>query len=78
LYKVTWDTETNGVLLADNIPSSQEIIPPRPVFYEELDLLGLDKFWSYPKSPEPLLWAIGRRYYYKGELVAEARGGEYI
>jgi len=75
LYKVTWDTETNGVLLADNIPSSQEIIPPRPVFYEELDLLGLNKFWSYPKSPEPLLWAIGRRYYYKGELVAEARGG---
>lgn len=75
MYKVTWDTETNGVLLADNIPSSQEIIPPRPVFYEELDLLGLDKFWSYPKSPEPLLWAIGRRYYYKGELVAEAREG---
>jgi phosphoadenosine phosphosulfate reductase len=75
LYKVTWDIGTNGVLLADNITSAQEIIPPRPVFYEELDLLGFDKFWSYPNVEEPLLWAIGRRYYYKGELVAEARGG---
>ncbi|MGB9683111.1 MAG: phosphoadenosine phosphosulfate reductase family protein, partial [bacterium] len=75
MYKVTWDIETNGVLLADNITSAQEIIPPRPVFYEELDLLGFNKFWSYPNVEEPLLWAIGRRYYYKGEWVAEVKGG---
>ncbi|MGC8889207.1 MAG: phosphoadenosine phosphosulfate reductase family protein, partial [bacterium] len=73
MYKVTWDIETNGVLLADNITSAQEIIPPRPVFYEELDLLGFNKFWSYPNVEEPLLWAIGRRYYYKGEWVAETK-----
>ena len=24
---------------------------------------------------EPLLWNTGRRYYYKGNLVASARGG---
>lgn len=75
LYKVIWNKDVNSVLLVDGAESSQEIIPPRPVFYEELDLLGLDKFWEYPKCEEPLLWNIGRRYYYKGELVAEVRGG---
>ncbi|HHW17413.1 MAG TPA: phosphoadenosine phosphosulfate reductase family protein [Firmicutes bacterium] len=48
----------------------------RPVFYEELDLLGFSQHWSYQRVEEPLLWAIGgRKYYYKGELVAEAEGG---
>lgn len=75
MYKVVWDKDLNGVLLVDGVESSQEIIPPRPVFYEELDLLGLNNFWEYPKCEEPLLWSIGRRYYYKGELVAEVRGG---
>ncbi len=75
MYKVTWDRDTNSILLVDNENSSKIIAPPRPVFFEELDLLGFDKFWDYPKAQEPLLWAIGRRYYYKGELVAEAKGG---
>ena len=75
MYKVTWDRDSNSILLVDNENSSKIIAPPRPVFFEELDLLGFDKFWDYPKDQEPLLWAIGRRYYYKGELVAEAKGG---
>ncbi|MCX7795064.1 MAG: phosphoadenosine phosphosulfate reductase family protein, partial [bacterium] len=75
MYKVIWDKEINGVLLVDGVESSQEITPPRLVFYEELDLLGLNNYWKYPKCEEPLLWSIGRRYYYKGELVAEVRGG---
>jgi len=37
--------------------------------------LGFDKYWEYPKSEEPLLWNIGRKYYYFGEMVAEVRGG---
>lgn len=49
---------------------------PRPVFWEELDFLGLDKLgWHYPRSKEPLLWACERRYFYKGELVLEVKGG---
>lgn len=48
---------------------------PRPVFFEELDLLGLDKLgWEYPHCEEPLLWAINKQYYYQGELVFEAKG----
>ena len=75
MYKIKWDSKINGILLDDKINDKEEIVPPRPVFYEELDLLGFDKYWSYPKTKEPLLWAIGRRYYYKGVCVAEARGG---
>lgn len=73
MYKVVWDKENNGILLVDS--SSKAIKSPQPVFYEELDLLGLDKFWKYPKVYEPLLWKVGRRYYYKGRLVAEVKGG---
>ncbi len=76
MYKVKWDEETNGVILSDNISDEEMIsIPPRPVFYEELDLFGFNKYWKYPKSENPILWASGRKYYYKGELVAEIIGG---
>ncbi|MGV8094698.1 MAG: phosphoadenosine phosphosulfate reductase family protein [Mangrovibacterium sp.] len=75
MFKITWDKENNGVFLT--MKSSDEVlnVPPRPVFFEELDLLGLDKYWNYPKSDEPLLWACDRRYFYYGELVLEAKGG---
>ncbi len=50
--------------------------PPRPVFFEELDLLGMDeKGWTYPSSPDPLMWACNRRYFYDGQLVMEVKGG---
>lgn len=73
MYKVIWDPETKGILLSTD--ALNDIEPPRPVFYEELDLLGFDKYWIYPKTEEPLLWSIGRKYYYKGEEVAIAKGG---
>lgn len=75
MFKITWDKDYNGVLLT--MKSSDEVlnVPPRPVFFEELDLLGVDKYWKYSKSEEPLLWACDRRYFYRGELVFEAKGG---
>ena len=75
VYKITWDKEINGVLLHSRIVADVLGTSPRPVFFEELDLLGLDKFgWKYPHCKEPLLWAINKQYYYKGELVFEAKG----
>lgn len=40
----------------------------RPVFFEELEFLVLDKNfgWQFPKSEEPLCWAEERRYFYRG------------
>ena len=74
MYNVKWDCEINGILLTDD----EGIVPPRPVFSEELDLLGFDKYWDYPKAENPLLWANGRRYFYKGNLVATAKKGDAL
>lgn len=76
MYKIKWDTNNNSILLDDKSSEKESIVPPRPVFFEELDLLGFDKHWEYPKSEAPLLWSVGRRYYYHGKLVAEAKGGD--
>jgi len=75
MHAVTWDEELNGIILTLSTTPKRRISPPRPVYNEELDLLGFSKVWEYPKASEPLLWAIGRRYYYRGFLVAEAKGG---
>lgn len=75
MYRVAWDPILNGVLLVNGNKDCKAVAPPRPVFHEELDLMGFDNFWTYPRGDAPLLWAIGRKYYYKGELVAEAKGG---
>ncbi|HOM97926.1 MAG TPA: hypothetical protein PLY41_06460, partial [Acetomicrobium sp.] len=71
MYGIQWDSDTGGILLVDGYDTGVRS-DVRPVFYEELDLLGFERYWSYPKVEEPLLWAIGsRRYYYHGELVAD-------
>lgn len=76
MFKVSWDIKNNGILLDDTIDNLNVITrPPRPVYHEELDLLEFYKHWRYPKSKYPLLWAVGRRYYYKGTWVAETKGG---
>lgn len=75
MFKISWDKKNNGVLLSAKSSDETLSVSPRPVFYEELDLLGLDKFWSYPKCKEPLLWACDRKYYYNGEFVLEVKGG---
>lgn len=74
MYQYTWDAETGGLLLTtEQAKFSKE---PRPVYYKELDILGFDKFWSYPKDDSaPLLWAEANNYIYKGRTVAKTKGG---
>ncbi|NMB70721.1 MAG: phosphoadenosine phosphosulfate reductase, partial [Bacteroidales bacterium] len=75
MYDVHWDIETGGILLEDtrNEGIRGEV---RPVFYEELEILGFMEQWRYLRADEPYLWAVGgRKYFYRGELVAEAIGG---
>ena len=76
MFKIIWDKPNNGVLLTMSSAGEALANAPRPVFYEELDLLQMDhKGWIYPKSKEPLLWACERRYFYCGILVMEVKGG---
>lgn len=61
MFKVSWDRETGGVKLSSLVGKDTINISPRPVFYEELNLLGLDTLgWEYPECEEPLLWACNR------------------
>lgn len=76
MFKVVWDSENNGVRLTMSSKGDALNVSPRPVFWEELDLLELNKKgWIYPHVKEPLLWACDRRYFYKGEFVLEVKGG---
>ena len=75
MFKITWDTETGGILLSSKITKETLGISPRPVWFEELDLLGLDKFgWIYPRCKEPIMWAINKQYWYHGTMLFEAKG----
>lgn len=76
MFKVIWDPEYNGVRLTMSSKGDALNVSPRPVFWEELDLLELNKKgWIYPHVEEPLLWACDRRYFYKGQFVLEVKGG---
>lgn len=75
MYKITWDKETGGVKLHSRIVEGALGTSPRPVFWEELDLLRLNELgWVYPQCKEPLLWAVNKQYWYRGEFVFEAKG----
>ena len=74
MYQYIWDSETNGLLLTTE--QSKFSKEPRPVYYQELDILGFDKYWTYPKDDiAPLLWAEANNYFYKGRNVARTKGG---
>lgn len=76
MYKIEWDKTTGGILLRSYVTSKTLGISPRPVFWEELDLLKLNELgWEYPHCQEPLLWACNKQYYYRGEYVFEVKGG---
>lgn len=75
MFKIEWDRETGGVILSSKVTKDTLGTSPRPVWYEELDLLGLDKLgWVYPHCKEPLMWAVNKQYFYRGQLMFEAKG----
>lgn len=75
MYKITWDKETGGIQLNLRVAEDTLSVAPRPVFFEELDLLKMESYgWSYPRCNEPLLWACNKQYFYRGELAFEASG----
>lgn len=74
MYSYEWDEETGGYMLLSS-PSnfSKE---PRPVYYKELDILGLDRYWNYDKDDRyPYMWAETNSYFYRGKHVAKTKGG---
>ena len=75
MYKVEWDSETGGVLLCSRVTKETLGIAPRPVFHEELDLIGLNRLgWTYPHCKAPVMWAVNKQYFYRGQHLFDAKG----
>lgn len=74
MYQYTWDEETGGIILINE--QSKFSKEPRPVYYKELDVLGFDKYYDYPKDDSaPIMWAEANNYFYRGRAIAKVRGG---
>lgn len=75
MFKVKWDNENNGIILSNNISESEELsVHPRPVYLQELELLGINKYYNLPITEDPICWCTDRRYFYKGKLFFERKG----
>lgn len=74
MYSYEWDSSTGGYVLTPTpLAFSKE---PRPVYYKELNILGIDKHWKYDKNDcFPYMWAEANNYFYRGRLVAKVKGG---
>lgn len=74
MHKYEWDSATGGILLLPQQEKSSK--EPRPVYYREMNLLGMDKRWNYPQNDDaPIMWAEAEKYIYRGKVVARAKGG---
>lgn len=74
MYQYIWDEETGGLLLTTELSKFSK--EPRPVYYKELDILGFNRYWNYPKDDSaPLMWAEANNYIYRGRAVAKTKGG---
>jgi phosphoadenosine phosphosulfate reductase len=75
MYSYEWDNETGGYLLTTSVNTVVKEV--RPVFKEELRLLGFDQEfgWQIPETDDPIMWAEGRRYIYRGEPIGQVKGG---
>ena len=49
---------------------------PRPIFAEEMNILGFDRRWHYQNQNDvPYLWAESGNYFYRGQKIAVLKGG---
>ena len=74
MFHYSYDPETGGLLLNDETPNSSK--EPRPVYAAEMLLLHMDEMWRFDiQNDAPYMWAEAASYYYRGILVAKAKGG---
>ncbi len=65
----------NLIKLSDRVSNETILIP---VFFEELQAVGLDRYLDFPHVKEPLAWVKDKGgtylfYYYNGELLAKVK-----
>ena len=74
MFTYEYDEETGGLLLKEgNVMLSKE---PRPVYAQELNVLGVNEYWDYEDQNEtPYLWAEANHYFYRGVKIFDTKGG---
>lgn len=75
MFKIKWDTDNNGVILSDQIEENEEVYAPRPVYADELRMLGMDTAFELPRENVPVCWETDRKYFYFGDIIAETKKG---
>ena len=74
MYKYEFDVQTGGLLLSDTEEHFSK--EPRPIFAEEMNILGFNLRWHYEnQNVVPYLWAEAGNYFYRGKKIAVVRGG---
>lgn len=75
MYSYTFDKETGGIVL--NSTPTNFSKEPRPVYAQEMDILGFYRHWKYEKQNSvPYMWAESNAYWYRGTKIATAKGGD--
>lgn len=78
MFLTQWIKKDNLIQLVETIQDeSLNANFPRPVYSDELILLGFDKRFGFDKEEGTLIcWAVDRKYYYRGELIAVAKSAD--
>lgn len=78
MFYTEWIRKDNLIKLVDVIENEDlDAGYPRPVFSDELILLGFEKHFKFTKEKgAPICWAVERKYYYCGDLIAIAKSAD--
>ena len=75
MYSYTFDESTGGIIL--NSTPTNFSKEPRPVYAQELNILGFNKYWDYDdQNDTPYMWAESNIYWYRGVQIAKTKGGD--
>jgi len=75
MYSYSFDEATGGIKL--NSTPTNFSKEPRPVYAEEMKILGFDKYWKFDNQNDiPYMWAESNAYWYRGVQLAKISGGD--
>ena len=79
MHNYIFDAATNGLLLQADEINPVACKEPRPVYAEEMDLLGFGRVFDYPRDTGlPLMWSEQTGYFYKGVKIAKLKSSEFV
>lgn len=78
MFGYYYDEQSGGLILDETQSRAVTLRSARPVFAEELDVYGFNRYFEYDSTERlPYMWAELGSYYYRGVKVARVRGGSF-